>query len=194
VQQAGFFVLYKVAMHSIFIELGFISNVEEEKLLAHEDTHEMLAASIYNAFVEYINLNEGTTKPLLPVPKARKMEIIIQNTSPVIEPEPVSENTDTVKITEPKPTEPITNNVRFRIQFFSSSENLSTTHKKFSSLSEVKKYKENGVWKYTTGNYTTSAESQKMLKEVKKHFADAFIISFNNEQKISISDAQKLLQ
>jgi N-acetylmuramoyl-L-alanine amidase len=193
VKQAGFLVLYKVAMPSILIELGFISNAEEEKYLMREDTQEVMAVSIYNAFVEYKNLTEGATKPFLPVPKVSKTEPTGISLPAVANTEQISNNLDTVKTVEPKQNEPVTNNIRFRIQFFSSKENLSTSHKKFSSLSEVKKYKENDIWKYTCGDYKTLTEAQTALKGVKKHYADAFIIAFNNEQKISIQEAQKLV-
>jgi len=197
VQQAGFLVLYKVAMPSILIELGFISNIEEEKFLIREDTQEILALSIYNAFVEYKNLNEGTTKPYLPVSKVSKKETEI----PIIDVpkeigaaiEPITENKDSIETVKPEQIIPIVNDIRFRIQFFSSKENLNTTNKKFSSLSDVKKYNENGVWKYTSGDYKTLDEAQKVLKDVKKQFADAFIIAFNNEQKIPVSDAQRII-
>jgi N-acetylmuramoyl-L-alanine amidase len=203
VKQAALFVLYRVAMPSILVELGFISNAEEEKYLLREDTQELLAVSIYNAFVEYKNLFEGTLKPYLPVPKSTK-------TSPAVEvPEPTQIETppqvkDSIqveeKMIEAEPTiasEPLVapaNDVRFRIQFFISKGDLNTSDKKFSSLPTVKKYKENGIWKYTSGDYKTVAEAQEKLKDVRKQYADAFIIAFNNEQKITLTEAEKLLK
>jgi len=211
VQEAGFFVLYKVAMPSILIELGFISHVDEEKYLLQEDTQEILATSIYNAFVEYKNQIEGTLKPFLPIPKSKKPVILTEpqnptvtevtpqvsnalpadNSSDVAEIQTTTENTPT--ITEPTLSEPGMNNIRFRIQFFISKDNLNTSDKKFTSIPEVKKYKENGIWKFTSGDYTTLAEAQNKLKEVKKFFADAFVIAFNNDLKITIQDAQELI-
>lgn len=223
VQQAGFWVLYKVAMPSILVELGFISNAVEEKYLNQNDTQEILAISIYNAFVEYKNLIEGTLKPYLPIPKASKTVQEIEtintleientqqeeNTTPVQAvtnvPDSLTGNkateteaiTDTAEIKETPlsfQTEPIAQKIRFRIQFFLSKDNLNSTDKKFSAVSEVKKYNENGYWKYTSGDFITLAEAQNSLKEVKKYYSDAFIIAFHNEQKISISEAQELLK
>jgi len=200
VQQAGYWVLYKVAMPSILIELGFISNGEEEKYLIREDAQEVMAVSIYNAFVEYKNLNEGTSKPFLPVPQVSKTESvtvssILSETSTEIQNLEITTNTaDSIGIIKPLPLKTIANEIRFRIQFFSSKENINTSNKKFSALSEVKKYKENGVWKYTAGDYKSLNEAQKNLKKVKKQYSDAFIIAFNNEQKIPVAEAQKLLQ
>ena len=218
VQEAGFFVLYKVAMPSILIELGFISHVDEEKYLLQEDTQEILATSIYNAFVEYKNQIEGTLKPYLPVPNAKKPVIITEIPNPsqdevtppvsnmlptesssvtpenrtTTENQTTTENSTT--ITEPARSESVVNNIRFRIQFFTTKDNLNTTDKKFASISEVKKYKENCVWKYTSGDYKTLAEALNNLKEVKKHYADAFVIAFNNDRKITIQEAQELLK
>jgi N-acetylmuramoyl-L-alanine amidase len=199
VQQAGFWVLYRVAMPSILIELGFISNVEEEKYLIREDAQEVLAVSIYNAFVEYKNLNEGTAKPLLPVPNVKMNLAADQNNSKETNTvtEAITENADSLAVAPEQPAQPIqstpiSKEIRFRIQFFTSKDNLDTSQKKFSSLSDVKKYKENDIWKYTAGNLKTLEEAQKMLIDVKKQYPDAFIIAFNNDQKISISEAQKL--
>jgi N-acetylmuramoyl-L-alanine amidase len=204
VKQAGFFVLYKVAMPSILVELGFISNAEEEKYLLKTETQEMLALSLYNAFVEYKNLLEGTSKPYLPIPNAKKPVAIIDPVEATVganEPETVEgiNALDTIPVPATDSIESLKplippNNIRFRIQFFLSKDNLNTSDKKFSSLSDVKKYQENNLWKYTSGDYETLEAAQSKLKEVKKHFADAFIIAFHNERKITIAEAQELLK
>ena len=202
VKQAGFFVLYKVAMPSILVELGFISNAEEEKYLLKTETQEMLALSLYNAFVEYKNLLEGTSKPYLPIPNAKKPVAIIDPVEATVganEPEITVDIKDTTDINVPPVLQAFDTTsppdvIRFRIQFFLSKDNLNTSDKKFSSLSDVKKYQENNLWKYTSGDYETLEAAQSKLKEVKKHFADAFIIAFHNERKITIAEAQELLK
>jgi N-acetylmuramoyl-L-alanine amidase len=100
----------------------------------------------------------------------------------------------TTTITEPAHQEQQINDVRFRIQFFITKENFNTTDQKFAAIQEVKKYKENGIWKFTSGDYATLQEAQTKLKEVKKQFADAFIIVFNNDKKITLNEAQELLK
>ena len=204
VRQAGFLVLYKVAMPSILIELGFISNPEEEKYLVREDTQELMAVSIYNAFVEYKNLTEGTQKTFLSVKEIKKETInTVSNNSDLgntnvsnVANIPTTEAIDTTKIdsVETVKSSLTPNKINFRIQFFTSKENLKISDKKFSQLQEVKKYHENGVWKYTAGDFKTLEEAQTMLKEVKKRYSDAFIVAYNNDKKIPISDAQKLMQ
>ena len=53
VQQAGFMVLYKTAMPSVLVELGFISNPTEEAYLMSTDGQDYLASAIYRAFCTY---------------------------------------------------------------------------------------------------------------------------------------------
>lgn len=193
VQQAGFWVLYKVAMPSILVELGFISNVEEEKYLISDEAHELLAVSIYNAFVEYKNLIEGTEKALLPIQKVVKTHpTITQNDQKQFENQATNDSeaiSDSIQI--PKTTNK--NEVSFRVQFFSCKENISASDKRFSGIKDVKKYNENNFWKFTSGNAQTLDAAQVILKNVKTKFADAFIVAFNNEIKITIPEAKELM-
>lgn len=53
VQQAGFLVLWKTAMPSILVELGFINNTQEERFLNSEKGQKQMALALYNAFAEY---------------------------------------------------------------------------------------------------------------------------------------------
>ena len=53
VQQAGFLVLWKTAMPSILVELGFINNVKEEQFLNSEKGQNQMALALYRAFAEY---------------------------------------------------------------------------------------------------------------------------------------------
>ena len=53
VQQAGFLVLYKTAMPSILVELGFISNSAEEQYMMSAEGQDYLASAIYRAFCAY---------------------------------------------------------------------------------------------------------------------------------------------
>ena len=53
VQQAGFLVLWKTAMPSILVELGFINNAKEEQFLNSEKGQTQMALALYRAFEEY---------------------------------------------------------------------------------------------------------------------------------------------
>lgn len=53
VRQAGFVVLWRTTMPSVLIELGYITNPEEEKFLMSEQGQDYLASAIYRAFRDY---------------------------------------------------------------------------------------------------------------------------------------------
>lgn len=56
VGQANFWVLNGAFMPSVLIETGFLSNPDEEKLLADKKFQEKIAASIYNAIIGFQDL------------------------------------------------------------------------------------------------------------------------------------------
>lgn len=53
VRQAGFWVLYRSACPSVLVEVGFISNPEEERYLSSSAGQRSLAESIYKAFAKF---------------------------------------------------------------------------------------------------------------------------------------------
>ena len=53
VRQAGFVVLWRTTMPSVLVELGYITNPDEEKFLMSEQGQDYLASAIYRAFRDY---------------------------------------------------------------------------------------------------------------------------------------------
>jgi len=58
VKQAGFLVLYRTAMPSVLIELGFLTNTKDERFLASNEGQSSMANSILRAFTTYKNDQE----------------------------------------------------------------------------------------------------------------------------------------
>lgn len=59
VKQAGFWVLWKSAMPSVLVEVGFLSNAAEEAYLGSDKGQTEIAQGIYRAFREYKNQIEA---------------------------------------------------------------------------------------------------------------------------------------
>lgn len=82
--------------------------------------------------------------------------------------------------------------IRFRVQFASSSKEKSLD--KFDDVSEVKVYEHNGIYKYTSGNtssYEAAIRIQNTLR-LNKKYRDAFIVAFRNGERIEVNEARKI--
>jgi N-acetylmuramoyl-L-alanine amidase len=67
VKQAGFWVLYKTTMPGILIELGFLSNPQEEKYLMSEAGQDHLARAIFEAFTQFKTEYEEDISDIKPI-------------------------------------------------------------------------------------------------------------------------------
>jgi N-acetylmuramoyl-L-alanine amidase len=159
VRQAGFLVLREVAMPSVLVELGYISNREEEKYLKSESGQTSLAASIYNGFKEYKREYE------------KKSSVFTNGGAQ----QPSEENRLPAAAVSEK---------EYRIQFLTSSRKYEPGASVFKGLSPVDYYTDGKTYKYTYGRTTTPEESRELLRKVRKNFKDAFIIEFENGERI----------
>ncbi len=196
VQQAGFLVLWKTAMPSILIELGFISNASEERFLASESGQIYMASAIYRAFRDFKMSFEGENSAM------RKVEteetVTIEEPSPAVEEKPITEEKPIVvetpvvvekPVVEEKPT------VSFKVQFFISDTKVSANDKRIANIKDVDYYEYNGSYRYTSGNFRTKEEAFARQKEVQKQgYPDAWVVSFINGERVSMREAQDALE
>ncbi|MGQ9846143.1 MAG: M15 family metallopeptidase [Bacteroidales bacterium] len=83
--------------------------------------------------------------------------------------------------------------VEFRIQIFASVNKYSVKDPKFKKLN-VQYYKQDNFYKYTTGHFISLETAMQYLEQIKDYgFNDAFVVAFNNNERISIKDAIELL-
>lgn len=154
VRQAGFLVLKNAAMPSILIEVGFLSNKEEEKYLNSKEGQDALATAIYNGFVAY---KHDYDKKSLPV---------------------TASNNNNNNNNTSKPNNINNNGVIYKVQIFTTRDFMRYTDPRFKGL-DVSHYRENGVFKYTYGETTDYEKALEDRQEARKHFREAFIISFD---------------
>lgn len=129
VKQAELYVLYKTTCPSVLTEIGFISNPTEEAFMLTDEGQAKIAVSLFNAFMTYKSIEEGTDRIANPVinikgwkqagaaeePKAEEKKAIVKEEAkevpapePVVEakpaePQPVVEAAPQVKPIEPQP-------------------------------------------------------------------------------------------
>lgn len=83
-------------------------------------------------------------------------------------------------------------NIRFRVQFTSSSKEKPLA--KFKDLEEVKVYKHNGIYKYTSGNESSYGAAIRLQNSIRldKKYRDAFVVAFLNNERIDLNEARKI--
>ncbi|MBO5960692.1 MAG: N-acetylmuramoyl-L-alanine amidase [Paludibacteraceae bacterium] len=172
VRQAAFWVLHKSACPSVLVEVGFITNQQDEKYLASEEGRNALADAIYNAVVLY------------------KKDIDKKNGIIKTQEQPnVTANTDNK---EQKTT--IANTICYKIQIAAVKEQLPANDPAFKGLKNIQYYKENNYYKYTYGEEITFEAINKLHKEIKNKFPDSFVVAFKDGQKINVKTARQLEQ
>ena len=192
VHQAGFLVLRETSMPSVLIELGYITNPNEEAYLLSSNGSSMLAQSIYQAFVNY-KANKKTSSPGV-LTSSQPVEV---EEDIVIE-EPTAADTQPVQTAQTAQPKEISQRSKsntsskpvFKIQILTSDKVLPKNSRQFKGLSPVDRYKEKGIYKYTYGESTDYNKILRLKRsKVDAKFKDAFIIAFKDGEKMNINQA-----
>lgn len=181
VRQAGLLVLRKTSMPSVLVELGFISNREEERFMRSSNGQNKLAQSLYDAFIKYKRkydrkqggISNGVVTDVQPAQQAEPA----MRDSEIIQP---SRNENAVK----KTVRETSGKLIYKIQILTSDKKLKDSSKLFKGYKNIDSFKEGGLIKYTYGETTNFDEIKQLRRKVAKDFKDAFIIAFKDGQKV----------
>jgi N-acetylmuramoyl-L-alanine amidase len=161
VKQAGYYVISFTNMPSVLVELGFLTNPEEEDFLNSESGKELMASALLRAFRAYKEKHH-------PGP-------------PAVEPEPgpeVAEDMVPAESYEDR-DHPLTSPT-YRIQILASQDPLSTDDSRLAGLGPVVEYLRNGLYKYAAGSFGSSVEASVHKSEIQRMgFPDAFVVKFD---------------
>ncbi len=195
VRQAGFLVLRATAMPSVLVELGFISNKDEEKYLNNNDNQVKLATAIFNGIKEY--KHELDKKSV----NSNSEELKAEVTEPieVAQPKKDLEAKEENKGELTKEKEEITPNstlltpnseyeYEFFIQYLVSKNNYNADNAVFKGHAPTKILNENNLYKYLIGPFDVNTVFNKR-NEITKHFPDAFIVAYKEGKKVSTPEA-----
>ena len=191
VKQAVIWVLYKTAMPSVLVELGFICNAEEEKYMTSAAGKDKLATSIFQAFCSYkTNYDERSSyRPADDTPDKTDSA-----------PSQPQETTHQPKPAEPQKPDLVTNpessksKVEFCIQILGSSKPVdpkSNIFKKYKDVERIQLSANN--FKYIVGRTADYAKAQETLKKVREDFRDAFVVSIADGKILSAAEGMKML-
>ena len=158
VRQAGYYVISFTSMPSVLVELGFLTNPNEEDFLQSEDGRTYMASALFRAFRDYRDIH----KPQI-------------TNEPIVEPE-----------TETKPQH--TDGVTFSVQIASSPTELDKSDPVFRGLQNVDMYLSGGQYKYTTGLFGVAEDAHVKKRELRDQgFSGAFVAAFKDGKRVPMS-------
>jgi N-acetylmuramoyl-L-alanine amidase len=173
VKQAGFLVLRKTAMPGVLVELGFLTNRNEEKFMSSEEGQVYLASAIFRSIRNYKNRFDARNNIHLAASQGVDRETSLVSPLPQ-----ANENFTPQEVIE------------FRIQVASSSRQLKPGEGPFLHFDDVWTYKEGQLHKYTTGRSSSYEQISDLLKEVRKVVPDSFIIAFKEGERVPVSSVR----
>ena len=206
VRQAGFWVLHKSACPSVLIEMGFISNINEEKYLASDKGKEDITNSIYQAFEQYksaydrkhgiVKASQAESKPAeVKADKPAEVKADKPAEAKADKPEEAAKPAEAkadkpaeaAKSAEAEATKPV-----YKVQIFSTLKPVPAGDPTFRGLKNCQCTKDGKFYKYTYGedaDYQTILDIQ---QELKTKFKDCFIVAFLGNKQIPVKEALQM--
>lgn len=164
VKQAGFLVLRETATPSVLIEIGFVSNANERKVLSSADGQTNIANAIVKSIKSFKSECDAKNKNVNTKPEEKQDKQTIKSESPIV----------------------------FKVQLTSSTKSLDIKKNNFTKLKNVKEAKVGANYLYIYGETSSYKEIEKKLKEAKTAgFSQAKIYAIQDGKRITITSAMK---
>lgn len=171
VRQAGYLVLKDVAMPAILIEMGFISNLEEERFLNSANGQNKIANAIAKAFGVYKEEVERNSAVLVDHPEEKIK-----------------------KESKETPEEPVAtpgNGLFYAVQIASASGKIKDT-RQLGYSGQISELETGGRYRYYTGRSDSYEGVLRNLENIRKKVRDCFVIAVYNGKLIKIAEAKTL--
>jgi N-acetylmuramoyl-L-alanine amidase len=212
VRQAGFLVLRATSMPSVLIELGFISNKEEEKYLNDSDNQAKVCKAIYQAFANYkhdidkrngkANEDKGELTRVDDRKGIKERGEITSNEQQVTSDKQQATNDKSEASSDKQQTtnderqetsdkqqatsgKSETSQIEYYWQVLVSKNNYALNNPIFKGVNIGNVIHENNVYKYLVGPEDSNEAINSYKEYIKKHFPDAFIVVYQNGQRIA---------
>ena len=193
-------VLYATDMPGVLTEIGFMTNPQEMAYMKSEKGLNEIARNIYQGIRDYSDhvlrtrrAEEGGQVRTEPETSAAEPETTVS--APTVkqsEPEPHRDSAAAKSAAKPASGSPDKTAVakkqqplRYAIQLLASSKPVSVRSSQFGVYrGKVKQYVAEGrfPYKYCVGEYDDPKQAQQRLREVRKHFPEAFVVTCRGDR------------
>ncbi len=168
VRKGPFLVLKETAMPSVLVEVGFISQREEERYLMSNKGRKEVALSIYYAFKAYKTEYDKRQMALKsqPIKKDDRVDNLADH----------SKSRSTVS----------TDKVVYKVQLCALPEKKDLSKRPFNKLVKAGVYKQGKLYKYTCGDDVNFKKVNRLRRTLSKRFPGCFVVAFKNGKRIHI--------
>lgn len=173
VKQAGFYVISYTTMPSTLVELGFLTNPDEEDFLQSENGKAYMASAIYRAFRDTYLASRSDT---------------------LDESETTEDQSATTETTDNITPEPVTSEVWFGVQILTAETELPADSPDLRGHSEARPYIRHGLYKYVMGHHAHPDQAHEAKLALRAEgFEGAFVVAFEGDTQIPMSRARTML-
>ena len=176
VKQAGFYVISYTTMPSALVELGFLTNPDEEDFLRSESGKAYMASAVYRAFRDtYLATRKEDTSVSVPAPPAT----------------PPQENVKDEKAENTQHRLEPAHDVWFGVQICTVGEPLKPDSPELRGRTDARAYIRHGMHKYILGHHPTPDAAHEAKVALRADgFEGAFVVAFDGENQIPMSQAR----
>ncbi|MFC0876327.1 hypothetical protein ACE01N_07015 [Saccharicrinis sp. FJH2] len=141
--------------------------------------------ALKDVMIEDTEKSEGETKTEITKPQTEQKSV----------PEATQVKAEAKQV---KPTEKVqridASGVVFKIQFVMSDKELSMNDPGLAGIPDVSYYMDGSFYKYTAGNARDFNAAKQILNDLLVRYPEAFIIAFNNNERIPVLEAKKIVR
>ena len=179
VSQDPFWVLWRTAMPSVLVEVGFITNPDDLATLRSEKGRDGIAENLFQAFktfkARYDNSMDVENKEMENKPDE------VEN-KPVVENKPAEEKPkeEVVVKEEPKKVEEVTGPL-YGVQVLATTKKMDLNDPFFAGYKPTV-INTGKIYKYVVGTSHSLSEVKKNYKKIQQHFPDNFIVKIEEDK------------
>ena len=183
-------VLFATNMPGALTEIGFMSNAQEMAYLKSEKGQREVARSLYDAVKSYADRVEAIRRAEEDAERQDAAAASDRTDEPDAETEPAPGTAPASGAAAAKEAEAAgaERKTFYAVQLLASAEPVAARSAEFKSYrGQAKCYRGQGrlPYKYCVGEFPTAAAAQRKLKEVRKHFPDAFVVCCRGGEIVS---------
>jgi len=198
IKQAPLLVLWQSTMPAVLVELGFLSNASDRKMLTEERTRDQMVDCIFSAFCTYKKKYEAdedapavtSPAPAEPVKVEKPVEKPIEKPveKPVekvvekpVEAKPVEKPVEVKPAAAPQ-TSPAVDTF-YRIQVFAIKNKVEIGNLQLKEFGDIDVIPVDGLNKCWVGKYKSRSDAAEALKRLKNIYPQAFLIRCDSQNR-----------